>query len=167
MKLRGCTSKRMRVRNNPRLPFALAILLCALPLAGVARGDTPPGPAAAAPAAKAPARKLVSKSRKPLARRPRPKPVQMAPTPARISEIQTVLAKSGSYQGEPNGKWDAATIDAYSQFQSSHGLTPTGKLDALTLQKMGLGSEVAGRAAPLPLQTAPPPAARDAAPANP
>lgn len=82
--------------------------------------------------------------------KPRPK-VQMAPTPARISEIQSALATQGAYKGEPNGKWDDVTAQAMKNFQSAHGLTPTGKLDALSLQKLGLGSEIAGRGAPLPV----------------
>jgi hypothetical protein len=36
------------------------------------------------------------------------------------------------------------------KFQSSRGLTPTGKLDAPTLQKLGFGSETTGLAAPTP-----------------
>jgi peptidoglycan hydrolase-like protein with peptidoglycan-binding domain len=74
----------------------------------------------------------------------------MAPTSARISEIQSALAVQGAYKGQPNGKWDAATAQAMKDYQSAHGLTATGKLDALSLQKLGLGSEIAGRAAPLP-----------------
>lgn len=50
----------------------------------------------------------------------------------------------------PTGKWDDSTADAVRKFQSSNGLNPTGKLDALTLQKLGLGSETAGLAAPTP-----------------
>ena len=73
----------------------------------------------------------------------------MAPTAARISEIQSALAAQGTYKGQPNGKWDPATVQAMKEYQSAHGLTATGKLDALTLQKLGLGSEIAGRAAPL------------------
>ncbi len=73
---------------------------------------------------------------------------QMAPTSQRISEIQLALANQGSYQGEPTGKWDEATIAAMKQFQASHRLNPSGKLDALSLQKLGLGSETAGRGAP-------------------
>jgi len=75
---------------------------------------------------------------------------QAAPTPERISEIQDALAKRGEFAGTPNGKWDDSTVDAMKKFQSSHGLTPSGKLDALTLQKLGLGSETAGLAAPTP-----------------
>ena len=76
---------------------------------------------------------------------------QLAPAPSRISEIQAALAKDGAYQGTPNGRWDAASVDAMRQFQNEHNLNPSGKIDALTLQKLGLGSQVAGMGAPLPL----------------
>ncbi len=75
---------------------------------------------------------------------------QAAPTPDRISEIQTALAKNGVYEGEPTGNWDGSTSEAMRKFQTMHGLNPTGKLDALTLQKLGLGSETTGVAAPTP-----------------
>ena len=76
--------------------------------------------------------------------------MQMAPTADRIREIQSALAASDAYKGEPNGKWDAASIDAMKHFQQVNGLNPTGKLDAHSLQKLGLGSETAGRGAPRP-----------------
>jgi len=75
---------------------------------------------------------------------------QKAPAPERIREIQEALAKDGSYSGAPTGKWDTATSEAMRRFQAAHGLNPTGKLEALSLQKLGLGSEVAGVAAPMP-----------------
>ncbi len=75
---------------------------------------------------------------------------QKAPTPDRISEIQQALAKDGSFTGTPNGKWDDPTIEATRKFQEAHGLNPTGKLDAKTLQQLGLGSHTAGVAAPVP-----------------
>lgn len=75
---------------------------------------------------------------------------QKAPTPDRISEIQQALAKDGSFTGTPNGKWDDPTIEATRKFQDAHGLNPTGKLDAKTLQQLGLGSQTAGVAAPMP-----------------
>jgi peptidoglycan hydrolase-like protein with peptidoglycan-binding domain len=75
---------------------------------------------------------------------------QKAPTPDRISEIQQALAKDGSFTGKPNGKWDDSTIEATRKFQEAHGLNATGKLDAKTLQQLGLGSETAGVAAPVP-----------------
>ena len=75
---------------------------------------------------------------------------QKAPTPDRISEIQQALAKDGSFTGTPNGKWDDSTVEAMRKFQDAHGLNPSGKLDAKTLQQLGLGSQTAGVAAPLP-----------------
>jgi peptidoglycan hydrolase-like protein with peptidoglycan-binding domain len=75
---------------------------------------------------------------------------QKEPTSDRISEIQTALGKDGSFSGAPNGKWDSATVDAMKKFQESHGLSPSGKLDAKTLQKLGLGSQTAGLAPPMP-----------------
>lgn len=75
---------------------------------------------------------------------------QAAPTPERITEIQQALANKGAFDGAPNGKWDDSTVAAMKRFQSSNGLTPTGKLDALTLQKLGLGSETTGLAPPTP-----------------
>jgi hypothetical protein len=92
-----------------------------------------------------------------------------APTPDRISEIQTALSRGGYYQGDPNGKWDARTVAAMQKFQSANSLEPSGKLDAPSLQKLGLGSDIAGVSAPKPVvprsccgappsSTAPPPA---------
>jgi len=75
---------------------------------------------------------------------------QKAPTPERISEIQQALAKDGSFAGKPNGKWDDSTVEATRKFQAAHGLNATGKLDAKTLQQLGLGSETAGAAPPMP-----------------
>jgi len=75
---------------------------------------------------------------------------QMAPTPERISEIQQALGKNGAYEGSPSGRWDDSTSDAMRKFQAAHGLNPTGKLDALTLHQLGLGSATAGVAAPNP-----------------
>ena len=75
-------------------------------------------------------------------------PSQMSPTPERISEIQTALERGGYYKADPTGKWDSDTVDAVQRFQSANRLDTTGKLDALTLQKLGLGSDVAGVSAP-------------------
>jgi hypothetical protein len=75
---------------------------------------------------------------------------QAAPTPDRIRDIQTALQKDGSYQGEPTGKWDAATMDAMKKLQDKNGISPTGKIDAASLNKLGLGSGTAGKGAPVP-----------------
>ncbi|MBI3405490.1 MAG: peptidoglycan-binding protein, partial [Acidobacteria bacterium] len=41
-----------------------------------------------------------------------------------------------------------ATTEAMRNFQNAEGLKPSGKLDAITLQRLGLGSPVAGVAPP-------------------
>ncbi len=86
---------------------------------------------------------------------------QTAPDADRIREIQTALQKDGSYEGEPNGKWDNATADAMRKYQDKNGLNPSGKIDAPSLNKMGLGSGTAGKGAPVPS------AAATSAPATP
>jgi peptidoglycan hydrolase-like protein with peptidoglycan-binding domain len=75
---------------------------------------------------------------------------QKAPTPDRIREIQSALQREGAFQGEPTGKWDDSTVQAMKNYQDKNGLTPSGKIDALTLQKLGLGSDTAGKGAPVP-----------------
>jgi peptidoglycan hydrolase-like protein with peptidoglycan-binding domain len=75
---------------------------------------------------------------------------QKAPDAQRITQIQQALAKDGSFAGTPTGKWDASTVEGMKKFQAAHGLNPSGKLDAKTLQQLGLGSETAGIAPPLP-----------------
>ena len=80
----------------------------------------------------------------------RRQPGQKAPTADRVSEIQAALARDGSFQGSPTGKWDDSTSAAMRRFQATHGLNPSGKLDARTLQRLGLGSGTAGVAAPTP-----------------
>ena len=74
---------------------------------------------------------------------------QKTPDPQRITQIQQALAKDGSFAGTPNGKWDDSTVDGMKKFQAAHGLNPTGKMDAKTLQQLGLGSQTAGIAPPM------------------
>lgn len=139
-----------RRSSGAALAFAIAVLLalvCAAPVS-FAR---PQFTAAAAPApsssasSKSSATAKKKKSRRHHSSR---QPSQKAPTPDRISEIQSALSRDGYYQGNPNGKWDANTVAAMEKFQSAQGLDPTGKLDAKSLQKLGLGSDVAGVSAP-------------------
>lgn len=132
----------MRLRKA--IPTGLALLL-----AGSVAVCGASAAAKSAAAAKAPAGSKPSKARRTKHSRRRERG-QNAPTPERISEIQQALAKDGSFAGNPNGKWDASTIQAMKKFQENHGLNPTGKLDALTLHKLGLGSKTAGVAAPVP-----------------
>jgi hypothetical protein len=91
-------------------------------------------------------------------------PSQKAPTADRITEIQSALARGGYYQGQPNGKWDSNTVAALQKFQSAKGIDANGKLDAPTLQKLGLGSDIAGVSAPKPV---PPPSCCSVAPPAP
>ncbi|MGC1383175.1 MAG: peptidoglycan-binding domain-containing protein [Candidatus Acidiferrales bacterium] len=77
-------------------------------------------------------------------------PFQKAPTPDRITEIQSALAREGFYQGDTNGKWDSNTVSALQKFQSANNLEASGKLDAGSLQKLGLGSSIAGLNPPTP-----------------
>ena len=82
--------------------------------------------------------------------RSRRQPGQKAPNADRINEIQAALSKDGSFHGSPTGKWDNETTEAMRRYQIAHGLNPNGKLDAPTLQRLGLGSQTAGVAAPTP-----------------
>src|SRR6202522_801949 len=93
----------------------------------------------------------------------RREPFQKAPTASRISEIQTALSRGGYFEGEPNGKWDSNTIGAMQKFQSANGLNSSGKIDATTLQKLGLGSSTAGVDAPKPIKKPDPSATTNAA----
>src|SRR5215467_74690 len=101
-----------------------------------------------------PSARSTSHGRKSSKRSKRRERGQQTPTPDRISEIQQALAKNGSYTGTPSGKWDDSTQEALRKFQESHGLNPTGKLDARSLQQLGLGSSIAGVAPPAPSNTA-------------
>jgi peptidoglycan hydrolase-like protein with peptidoglycan-binding domain len=91
---------------------------------------------------------------------------QAAPTPDRIKEIQTALQKDGTYQGEANGKWDSATADAMRRYQDKNGFPATGKIDALSLNKLGLGADTAGKGAPQPVASAAPSPSPAASPAS-
>ena len=124
-----------------QLIFGAALLVSAAP---VVSGASQPG-AAQTTSTTAKKKKVSSKSK----RKTKVKG-QTAPTPDRIREIQTALQKDGSYEGQPTGKWDAATMDAMKKYQDKNGISPTGKIDAVTLNKLGLGSDTAGKGAPVP-----------------
>lgn len=136
----------MRVRKATHL--ALTLLVAAgMGVSGAAAAAQSTKTSSKSPAAKPGAKSRRARAAKTASRRERG---QKAPDPQRISEIQTALAKDGSFAGKPSGKWDDSTVDAMKKFQESHGLNPSGKLDAKTLQKLGLGSQTAGLAPPMP-----------------
>lgn len=58
--------------------------------------------------------------------------------PDRVSEIQTALKREGYYQGDPNGQYDRATIEAMTNYQKDKNLRSTGYPTAESLQKLGL-----------------------------
>lgn len=134
----------MRLRRS--ITAGLALLLTAGTAWSASATAAKATRSSAKPAASAAGKSRARKSRH-SSRRPRG---QKAPAPDRISEIQQALAKDGSFSGTPNGKWDDSTVEAMRKFQAGHGLNPSGKLDAPTLQKLGLGSQTAGVAAPMP-----------------
>jgi peptidoglycan hydrolase-like protein with peptidoglycan-binding domain len=135
----------MNLRTS--ITAGLALLLTAGTVRSAAPEPAKATRSAAKPAASAAAKPRGKKSSKRSRRRERG---QKVPAPERISEIQQALAKDGSFAGKPSGKWDDSTVEAMKKFQAGHGLSPSGKLDALTLQKLGLGSQTAGVAAPMP-----------------
>jgi Putative peptidoglycan binding domain len=148
------------LQNNRRMTrlilAAMAVGSLTLPAAVVAQtsgaSKTSQKPATGTTPAKTgtAAKKKSSKSGKGSSRKSNRVKGQAAPTPDRINEIQGALAKNGAYTGTPTGKWDDPSVEAMKKFQASHGLNPTGKMDALTLQKLGLGSGTAGMGVPTP-----------------
>ena len=137
------------MKSRKPMHLVLTLLLAAGPgvFAGAARAQTSNSAPQKATTAKSGSSTHGRKSAKRSKRRERG---QKAPTPDRITEIQQALAKDGSFTGKPSGKWDALTVDVMKRFQETHGLNATGKLDAKTLQQLGLGSSIAGVAAPQP-----------------
>src|SRR5260370_21522777 len=136
----------MRMRMHKSMKPTLAVLIAAGLRAGASLGEAEAATPKRSTSSKSGASLHRTKSSKKAHRRERG---QKVPAPDRISEIQKALAKDGSFTGTPNGKWDAATVEATKKFQESHGLNPTGKLDAKTLQQLGLGSQTAGAAPPV------------------
>jgi peptidoglycan hydrolase-like protein with peptidoglycan-binding domain len=64
---------------------------------------------------------------------------QTVPDGDRSREIQSALKTQGYLNGEPSGKWDAATTAALAKYQQDHGVKATGKPDARSLINLGLG----------------------------
>jgi peptidoglycan hydrolase-like protein with peptidoglycan-binding domain len=141
-------------RSSRAILAALAVGSLALPAAAFARRQSATThktshTASSAKSVSSPTSKS-AKSKKSSSHKSKRVRGQAAPTPERINEIQSALTRQGTYTGEPTGKWDDSTSEAMKKFQSARGLNPTGKYDALTLQKLGLGSETAGLGAPTP-----------------
>ncbi len=162
---------RPRIMKNGFLLFLLTCLLASMALpqssavkpAKKASGKTAPTKTAphktaphktaAKPAAKT-ARAGSSKKGKSSAKSTRAstrfQPRQLAPTPDRYREIQQALADKGYLKSEPDGVWDAQSMDALRRFQTDRNLSATGKISSASLIGLGLGPSTA----PVP----PPPA---------
>jgi len=130
------------------LTIAAFLLLTSVSITRAAQsassGQTAPSGTTAASSSSTPAKRPTHKHK----HYAKHQPGQKAPSSDRISEIQSALAREGYYKGDPNGKLDANTVAALEKFQSANDLDANGKLDAPTLQKLGLGSDIAGVAAP-------------------
>ena len=104
---------------------------------------TRPAPGGAKQPAKAPAVSNSPKRSPASSNRTRRTPVaareQLRPTRERYAQIQAALAQAGYFQGPANGDWGPTSVNALAYFQKDHGLEPTGKIDALSLVKLGLG----------------------------
>src|SRR5260370_22544288 len=138
---------RLRKATHPAVTLLLVAGLGVCVASAKAQGTVHKKSTASKPGSKSGSSLHRTRSSKKSSRRERG---QKVPTPDRISEIQQALAKDGSFSGTPNGKWDDSTVEATRKFQEAHGLNATGKLDAKTLQKLGLGSPTSGVAAPVP-----------------
>jgi peptidoglycan hydrolase-like protein with peptidoglycan-binding domain len=110
--------------------IALVSLLCLVPWLVAGQGTK-----AAQPAKKA-ATKTKKKVKKQVARRPRG---QMQPTPERYREIQQALIDRGYLQEPATGVWGPDSVAAMKRYQSEQKLEATGKLDSLSLIRLGLG----------------------------
>ena len=59
-------------------------------------------------------------------------------TKEQIKQAQVILKTRGFYSGDPTAKLDAATREGLRGFQKAEGLTVTGTMNKLTLEKMGI-----------------------------
>jgi cytoskeletal protein RodZ len=142
------------------LSLALVVAAQSSPTKSPAKKTTAAGPNTA-PAAKKPAatktakkgtstaarkttttKKRTASASKKTAKAPVKRPVgQQRPTAERYKEIETALYERGYLMETPSGAWTPASAEALSRFQADEDLPPTGKLDALSLIRLGLGPQ--------------------------
>jgi hypothetical protein len=118
--------------------LAAAVVAATFLVAFPGRSQTNTAPkTAAAPKKSAAAPKATAKAP---TRKPAAVPLRQArPTKDRYIEIQQALADAGYFEGSVNGVWNDASIAALRDFQTDQGLNPTGKVDSLSLIRLGLG----------------------------
>ena len=66
---------------------------------------------------------------------------QRQPSRERYRQIQQALTDAGFDPGPVDGFWGPNSEDAMADFQEAHDLEPTGRIDALSLIRLGLGPE--------------------------
>src|SRR5580658_5180571 len=155
---RNAPGRELQRRKMTKLPIAASLLLTLAATMCVTTTRAASTASATAPAPQRTTSSTAASTKKKSSKKhhaSKREPTQKAPTPERISEIQSALSRNGYYQGNPNGKWDSNTISAMQKFQSDNGLSNSGKIDAPSLQKLGLGSGTAGVDAPKPVTPKP------------
>ena len=103
-----------------------------------------PSKSSTAPKQTSPAKSSTSSKSAPKKRavaRPR---VQQQPTPARYTEIQQALIAKGYFAGPADGVWGPESVAALKRFQEDQKLEATGKINALSLIRLGLGPKREG-----------------------
>ncbi len=93
-----------------------------------------------------------------------PPSFQLQPDADRYREIQNALSEKGYFKGEVNGQWEDDSVGALTRFQADKGLTDDGKINALSLIRLGLGPKHDG--SPVKAAPATPTAFPTAAPAT-
>jgi hypothetical protein len=81
------------------------------------------------------------------ARRPpahRAPAVQSKPSRDRYLEIEQALAQHGYLSSTPAGDWTPDSVEALKRFQQDQNLSPTGKIDSMSLIALGLGPRRSG-----------------------
>ncbi|MGH9675391.1 MAG: peptidoglycan-binding domain-containing protein [Bryobacteraceae bacterium] len=85
-----------------------------------------------------------SRKKTTVSRRTRSRPVPRRqlparPTKERYREIEQALASRGYLSSPASGDWSTESVDALKRFQQDQNLTPTGRIDSLSLLALGLG----------------------------
>jgi len=130
----------IQVRRWRQLGFST--LLC-LAVQGFAIAQTSPPPAQPPQTAATPAQQhptsASTRKKSSHGKRGSRKRGQKAIDSTRTREIQTALIREHYMQGEPTGKWDAATQAAMQRYQADQGWQSKTTPDSRALIKLGLG----------------------------
>lgn len=109
--------------NKAKLAFTVCCI-ATIGLAGCASEKAPPPPPAPAPVAA------------PAPPPPPAMPANLTPAQQRVAHLQMALNSNGA-QLDVDGKMGSKTVTALKDFQKSHNLKPTGKVDAATMKALG------------------------------